>query len=73
MIGGLKSILYACTNHAELDIYLGKAVECVGLIAEAVGWKLFANDAAEVMDYLMTTIVSAPSFEMTRTDVVTCY
>lgn len=61
MIGGLKSILYSCANHAELDTYFGKTVECIGLVAEAVEWKLFANDAVEVMEFLMRSIVSDKS------------
>jgi hypothetical protein len=37
----------------------GKAMECVGLIGEAVGDEAFENDAIEVMDILLTAMVSA--------------
>lgn len=36
----------------------GKAMECVGLIGEAVGDETFESDAIEVMDILLTAMVT---------------
>jgi importin-5 len=57
---GIKSIMReALAPH--LSVLRGKAMECVGIIGEAVGDEIFASDALEVMELLLHAIVS-PSF-----------
>lgn len=57
LIPGIKSILYETNLIPELTLYRGKAIECVGLIAESVGINAFKHDALEIMDYLMQSLV----------------
>jgi hypothetical protein len=53
---GIKSIMReACAPQFEL--LRGKAMECVGIIGEAVGDEVFAADALEVMELLIHSIV----------------
>lgn len=52
LIPGLKSILFSATSE-DLVILRGKAMECIGLIGEAVGAEIFSPDANEVMGYLV--------------------
>ena len=57
-IPGIKSIMReACAPQFEL--LRGKAMECVGIIGEAVGDEVFASDALEVMELLIHSIVEA--------------
>jgi hypothetical protein len=35
----------------------GRAIECIGLLGEAVGVECFAGDALEVMNFLIRAIV----------------
>lgn len=51
-IPGFKSILRGATSP-DLSIFRGKTMECVGLVADAVGPAVFANDAVEIMDILI--------------------
>lgn len=46
----------ACAPH--LGILRGRAMECVGIVGEAVGDDIFASDALEVMQLLLHAIVS---------------
>ena len=54
---GIKAILTSATS-AEQAIVRGKAMECAGLLGEAVGVKVFAADALELMTLFARTIVS---------------
>ena len=49
---GVKNILMTATS-SDRSILRGKAMECVGLIGEAVGAEVFSNDALEVMHLLI--------------------
>lgn len=54
---GMKGIMMS--NNSESNRLLrGKAMECVGLISEAVGLDIFANDAMEILQSLIQTMVS---------------
>jgi len=45
---GIKSILQQALGP-DLVLFRGKAMECVGLIGEAVGVNIFASDATDIM------------------------
>lgn len=45
---GIKSILQQAVGP-DLVLFRGKAMECVGLIGEAVGVSIFASDATDIM------------------------
>jgi hypothetical protein len=49
---GIKAILASATSQ-ELATLRGKAMECVGLVADAVGVSVFSGDALEVMTLLV--------------------
>ena len=52
---GVKGIM--CTATApHLATLRGKAMECVGLVGEAVGDEVFAQDAQEVMEILLSAM-----------------
>ena len=57
LMPGLKSILFSATSP-DLVLLRGKAMECIGLIGEAVGSEIFASDAVEVMACLMHTLTT---------------
>ena len=52
---GVKDIMQTATA-AHLSTLRGKAMECVGLVGEAVGDEVFAQDAQEVMEILLTAM-----------------
>ncbi len=54
---GIKSILVEATS-AELVELRGKAMECAGLIGDAVGMERFSRDAIEIMRLFFNLMVS---------------
>lgn len=54
---GVKSILASATAPEQI-LLRGKAMECAGIIGEAVGKTLFAPDAVEIMHALLAALVS---------------
>lgn len=54
---GIKGLLREARGEDLLQLR-GKAIECAGLIGEAVGVKSFAQDAREVMQLFMEELVS---------------
>ena len=60
LMPGLKSILFSATSP-DLVLLRGKAMECVGLIGEAVGSEMFSDDAVEVMSCLMHVLTTDAS------------
>lgn len=52
---GIKSILHTATAEQYADLR-GKAMQCVGLLGEAVGVQTFAPDALEVMQLLLAAM-----------------
>jgi hypothetical protein len=58
---GIISLLREATS-SDLTTLRGKAMECAGLIGEAVGVQVFAADAMEIMQLFMTALVSASSY-----------
>eukprot|EP01038_Epipyxis_sp_PR26KG_P010303 gene10303-13849_t len=52
---GIKTILITATSP-EMTEVRGKAMECVGLIGEAVGVEIFSNDALEIMQLFMNAM-----------------
>jgi hypothetical protein len=61
---GIISLLREATSP-DLTTQRGKAMECAGLIGEAVGVQVFAADAMEIMQLFMTALVSASSYPLT--------
>ena len=53
---GIISLLKEATS-ADLTLLRGKAMECTGLIGEAVGVQVFAADALEIMQLFMNALV----------------
>ena len=53
---GIKEIMLGATAVHMSDLR-GKAMECVGLIGEAVSDDVFASDALEVMHILLSAMV----------------
>lgn len=53
---GIISLLREATS-ADLTLLRGKAMECTGLIGEAVGVEVFAADALEIMQLFMNALV----------------
>ena len=51
-IPGIKSIMQSATAEQYSELR-GKAMQCVGLIGEAVGDETFAGDAVEIMQLLL--------------------
>ena len=49
---GIKTILHNATSDQFVELR-GKAMQCVGLIGEAVGDDIFAPDALEIMQLLL--------------------
>ncbi len=56
-IPGVKHILHMATTP-ELETLRGKAMECAGLIGDAVGAAVFAPDALEIMQIFIAVMVS---------------
>lgn len=62
---GIKTILRHATGEAQSSLR-GKAMQCVGLVGDAVGEELFFPDAVEIMEILLgalkasTETVSSP-------------
>lgn len=55
---GVKSILRLSTgNSPHLVTLRGKAMQCAGLIGEAVGDRQFHDDAMEIMQLLIGAMV----------------
>ncbi len=54
---GIISLLREATAP-DLVVLRGKAMECAGLIGEAVGVQVFAVDAMEIMQLFMKALVS---------------
>eukprot|EP01032_Pedospumella_encystans_P019768 gene19768-22474_t len=52
---GIISLLKEATS-ADLTLLRGKAMECAGLIGEAVGVQVFAADALEIMQLFMNAL-----------------
>ena len=52
---GIKAILRTATS-ADRSALRGKAMECAGLIGEAVGAEIFSGDALEIMQLLIEAI-----------------
>ena len=63
---GIKSILTAAAGEGMEELR-GKAMECAGLIGEAVGEEVFAADAMEVMQLLIGAMNGS---ELSKGDVV---
>jgi hypothetical protein len=55
---GIISLLREATSP-DLATLRGKAMECAGLIGEAVGVQVFAQDAAQIMQLFMNALVRA--------------
>ena len=53
---GIKSILRTATGENQA-ILRGKAMECVGLMGDAVGASTFAADAGDIMSILIGSMV----------------
>ena len=53
---GIVSLLREATSP-DLTVLRGKAMECAGLIGEAVGVQVFAADAMEIMQLFMSALV----------------
>lgn len=53
---GIISLLREATG-SDQTVLRGKAMECAGLIGEAVGVQVFANDAAQIMQLFMHALV----------------
>eukprot|EP01035_Chromulina_nebulosa_P019616 gene19616-25525_t len=65
LINGIKSILYTNVNSYnhlaignDVNTYQGKAIECVGLMTEAVGSEIFFNDANEIMQFIIHVLTT---------------
>jgi len=54
---GIIALLREATG-SDQTVLRGKAMECAGLIGEAVGVQVFANDAAQIMQLFMHALVS---------------
>ena len=54
---GIKNILVEATS-AELVELRGKAMECAGLIGDAVGVEKFSRDAIDIMKVFFNLMVS---------------
>jgi hypothetical protein len=55
---GIKTILRHATGEAQA-LLRGKAMQCVGLVGEAVGAELFLPDAVEIMEILMEAMAAS--------------
>lgn len=55
LIPGIKAILHMPPT-SDSQLYRGKAMECIGLIAEVVGFQTFAPDSIEVMSLLIQAL-----------------
>eukprot|EP00927_Polykrikos_kofoidii_P065243 TRINITY_DN61025_c0_g1_i1.p1 TRINITY_DN61025_c0_g1~~TRINITY_DN61025_c0_g1_i1.p1 ORF type:complete len:1124 (+),score=179.06 TRINITY_DN61025_c0_g1_i1:84-3455(+) len=64
----LKQIIAAVIHKVEERVLLGKAFECVSLLANAVGKKTFSNDAGVILDALVkaTQVPNLPSDDPVR-------
>jgi hypothetical protein len=60
---GIKSILVEAKSPELLELR-GKAMECAGLIGEAVGVKNFSQDAREVVHIFMEALVRLSFFHI---------
>jgi hypothetical protein len=54
---GIRSVLVAATAPDQA-VLRGKAMECAGLVGDAVGVEIFARDAMEIMQLFIHAIVS---------------
>lgn len=54
---GIISLLREATSP-DLATLRGKAMECAGLVGEAVGVQVFAADALQIMQLFMNALVS---------------
>lgn len=54
---GIKSILVSAASPDQ-GVVRGKAMECAGLIGDAVGVDVFASDALELMNLFIHFLVS---------------
>jgi hypothetical protein len=52
----IKTVLKTA-NGVELEVLRGKAMECAGLIGEAVGVEIFKKDALEIMQLFIHAMV----------------
>ncbi|CAM9098384.1 unnamed protein product, partial [Ectocarpus fasciculatus] len=59
---GIKSILRHATGEAQ-SMLRGKAMQCVGLIGDAVGEEMFLSDAVEIMEILIGAMNASASTE----------
>jgi len=50
---GIKNILITSSGNPDLLKLRGRAMECIGLVGDAVGNDVFYNDAIEVMNILL--------------------
>ena len=57
---GIKTILRHATGENQ-NLLRGKAMQCVGLIGDAVGVEMFYPDAVEIMEILIGAMVPAIS------------
>lgn len=53
---GIKTILRHATGETQAMLR-GKAMQCVGLIGDAVGEQMFLPDAVEIMEILISAMV----------------
>jgi hypothetical protein len=55
-VPGIKSIMVSSTHENGKELR-GKAMECIGLICEGVGIDVFSNDAMEILQILIQSMV----------------
>ncbi len=54
---GIKAVLLAATAPDQA-VLRGKAMECTGLVGDAVGVEVFSRDAMDIMQLFIHAIVS---------------
>lgn len=54
---GIRAVMAAATAPDQA-VLRGKAMECAGLVGDAVGVEIFARDAVEIMQLFIQAIVS---------------
>ena len=64
LMPGIKSILISVSDVPDQATYCGETIECIGLIAEAVGMKTFSPDANDIIAYIMKSLVSFRLFKL---------
>ena len=62
-VPGIKNIL-CMPNVPTYNRLKGKAMECIGLIGEAVGETIFRNDAPDIMRILLLFVVGGTFYDL---------